>query len=267
VRRARVVIATVGLALSILWFTPPLVFNLGVVVVIVLATRELFLLHSTGNPNAIYRRVGLIAAGLLPFQMLAVPQVPIGVSIPLLLAVLLSATVVTTKGPSAEEFHDLLFVMFGVVYMGGMLGQLIPIRNARLGRELTAILIVTILAREAGATLGGLLFPSGKLLNGNINPKKSYVGALVGMGAAVGVASILSQYVAGGLTLPRAVLFGCSLGVACQLGDLSESYVKRVARRRHSGNLLGPEGGLLDFLDAAAFAMPVARLMLVRWGN
>lgn len=254
--------STVSFVLLVLWFAPAIVFNLGVTVVVVLALRELYTLENSCNGISNFRRLGLLGGALLPLQMILVPSLPLGLSILLLLILLLSVAVLKTKGPSLDEFRELLFVMFGVLYVGGMLGQIILIRNAKFGRELTLILILTVLAREAGAHLGGSLFPSGNLLNGSINPRKSYGGAAVGIGSAIGAAVLLSRHIPVAFTIPRAVLFGAGLGVACQFGDLTESYIKRMTFRRHSGNLLGPEGGLLDFLDAAAFAIVIACLLL-----
>jgi CDP-diglyceride synthetase len=266
IKRAAVVVATVGFVLLVLWFAPAIVFNLGVTVVVVLALRELYALGNSGNRISNFRRLGLVGGTLLSLQMTLVPSLPSGLSILVFLILLLSVAVLKTNGPNPDEFRELLFVMFGVLYVGGMLGQIILIRNAKLGRELTLVLILTVLAREAGAHLGGWLFPSVNLLNGSINPRKTYGGAAIGIGAAIGAAVLLSHLKQVAFTIPRAVLFGVCLGVACQFGDLTESYIKRMTFRRHSGSLLGPEGGLLDFLDAAAFAIVIACLLLHLWG-
>jgi CDP-diglyceride synthetase len=68
------------------------------------------------------------------------------------------------------------------------------------------------------------------------------------------------------VTTGQAVVLGLAIGAACQLGDLSESYLKRVMGRRHSGRALGPQGGLLDTTDALAFAAVVVHGLLHVWG-
>lgn len=265
-QRAAVVITLVSLVLLSLWLAPALVFNLGVVAVVVLAAHEFYSLDSSICRHRLYRWAGMGGAGLLALQMIAFPVAGAGVSIPLLVMLIFAIVVLHTKGPDSAEFYEVLVVMFGVLYSGGMFGQLILIRNATAGRELTTVLLLTVLAREVGAHWGGSLFPSGRLLNRSINAKKSYRGAAVGIAGAVGASVLLSRYLSVNFTIFKAVVFGGCIGVACQFGDLSESYMKRVARRRHSGKLLGPEGGVLDFLDAVTFAIVVVRLLLLVWG-
>lgn len=264
-RRASVVFSLVGIVLAVLWFAPAIVFNMGLAALVVLTTRELYLLN-TFSVTPFYCNVGLLAAGLLTIQMFALPAATLGLSIPLVLMVLLATAVIRTRHPSREELQELLWVLFGVLYVAGTLGQLVLIRNSRFGREIALIVIVSVLLREASAHLAGSLFRTGTPLNRSINTRKSYAGAAFSIGLACAAVVFLSRYVNVGFTLFRAILFGVCLGVACQLGDLSESYIKRVSSQRHSGNWLGPEGGLLDFLDAAAFAVVTSRLLLLVWG-
>ena len=80
-----------------------------------------------------------------------------------------------------EELRELMFMMFGMFYIGGVFGQLILIRTLSRGRELAALVILTVLAREVGATIGGRLPVSSKLLNVHTNRKKSYAGAVDGI--------------------------------------------------------------------------------------
>ena len=265
-KRAAVVVSLVTAELLVLWFAPAIVFNLGVAFIIVFAIRELYFLDNSSYKMSLLRSAGLLGGGLLALQMTFVPTLPLGLSVPVLVILLFSVTVFKTNRPTPEEFRELLFVMFCVLYIGAMFGLVILIRNARLGRELTLILILTVFTRETVAHFAGSLFPSGRALNSSINPRKSYGGAFVGIAGAIGVVILLSRYVEVGFTISRAVLFGACVGVACQLGDLSESYIKRVTGRRHSGSVFGPEGGLLDFLDAAAFANVIACLLLFLWG-
>ena len=59
------------------------------------------------------------------------------------------------------------------------------------------------------------------------------------------------------------VLLSFSLSVACQLGDLSESFLKRGVGVKDSGRLIPGHGGLLDRVDALMFGAPVVFLFSV----
>ncbi len=60
------------------------------------------------------------------------------------------------------------------------------------------------------------------------------------------------------LTLLEAIAGGVLITVFAQLGDLSESLIKRDAGVKDSSNILPGHGGLLDRTDSYVFALPVA---------
>jgi len=264
-KRAVLVVLLVGATLLFLWWAPPLVFNIGAITVAVLATHELYVMFDVANSNRVQWAIGLIGAAALMLQMAFLPAATLTVSIPFFFVIVLSALVFRTRSPDGKELETALFVIFGALYIPIMMGQVIYIRASVHGREWVAIVVVTVFTREISAHFAGSLFPASKPLNVNINERKSYVGAAIGAAAASVAALFVSRWLIGGIPIVHAIAFGASLGVACQLGDLSESYLKRVAGFRHSGKLLGPEGGVLDFVDAASFAIVTARLLLLVW--
>jgi len=58
------------------------------------------------------------------------------------------------------------------------------------------------------------------------------------------------------------ILFCLLISLACQLGDLFISYLKRKAKIKETGNILPGHGGLLDRVDGIIFAVPFAYLLL-----
>lgn len=90
-----------------------------------------------------------------------------------------------------------------------------------------------------------------------VSPKKSVEGAIASLFASVLVGLIFRK-----LFLPQTDVFlMLSLtmlsSVAAQLGDLSESMIKRTFDVKDSGSIMPGHGGLLDRLDGVLFAAPL----------
>ena len=60
------------------------------------------------------------------------------------------------------------------------------------------------------------------------------------------------------LTLCQAIVGGLIITLSAQLGDLSESLIKRDAGVKDSSDILPGHGGMLDRFDGYIFAIPVA---------
>ena len=93
-----------------------------------------------------------------------------------------------------------------------------------------------------------------------LSPHKTVEGALAGLIASAAVGSV--SFTAFGLgAWWLGALVGALLGVAGQLGDLTESFYKRQAGVKDSGDLIPGHGGMLDRIDALLFAFPVGLLV------
>lgn len=121
------------------------------------------------------------------------------------------------------------------------------------------VILVTWIADSAAYLVGRSL--GRRKLAPALSPNKTVEGALGGLAGATLVA--LACFALFGLPggAPAAVLTGVALGVAGQVGDLSESLMKRQAGVKDSGNLIPGHGGILDRVDALLFALPVGWLI------
>ena len=95
-----------------------------------------------------------------------------------------------------------------------------------------------------------------------VSPGKTVEGAIGGLAGAVITGFVLGIFMGDFenlvLSAPICAVIGLILGVAGQLGDLSESILKREAGVKDSGRLLPGHGGFLDRFDSLLFTTPLA---------
>ncbi len=108
---------------------------------------------------------------------------------------------------------------------------------------------------DIGAYYFGVKFGKHKLAE-VISPKKTVEGAIGGGICALLVSLPWVFYTS--LNLTEVIIGGIIITVAAQLGDLSESLIKRDAGVKDSSDILPGHGGLLDRFDGYLFAIPVA---------
>lgn len=144
----------------------------------------------------------------------------------------------------------------GALYVGLPVLALLVLRDADLLLAFWAMALVwacDIGAYFAGRTIGGpKLMPK-------VSPNKTWAGLLGGVAGAGLFAAILTLW---GLDWRLAAATPL-LAVLAQAGDLYESWLKRRAGVKDSGNLLPGHGGVLDRLDGLVPVAPVAALLVL----
>ena len=148
--------------------------------------------------------------------------------------------------------------LLAIVYLGVMPGFFLPIRLTH-----SAGMVVSILLMVKGADMGA--YGVGRWLGKHkliawLSPGKTWEGFLGGLAAAALIGLLLSHF-SPEFAWWEGLLAGMVLGAAGQLGDLLESLLKRDAGVKDSGIVPG-FGGVLDMLDSAVLAAPVAYWML-----
>ena len=109
-------------------------------------------------------------------------------------------------------------------------------------------------ATDIGAYFAGRAF-GGARLAPKISPSKTWSGLIGGMIAAL-IASATIGDRAGIIGVP--LWIGLFMGLLAQLGDLTQSWMKRRAGVKDSGKLIPGHGGLFDRVDGI---LPVALLL------
>jgi phosphatidate cytidylyltransferase len=160
-----------------------------------------------------------------------------------------------------------LWRAIAVAYAAAFGLALISLRDApEFGRAAVFLVLVVTWATDTGAYFVGRLAGGPKLWP-EVSPNKTRSGALGGVAASVAAALVFAPVVVGvPLRLPF-VAVAFLLSVACQAGDLFESYVKRHFGAKDASNLIPGHGGLMDRVDGLIFAAGVAAVIGVLHGG
>jgi phosphatidate cytidylyltransferase len=132
--------------------------------------------------------------------------------------------------------------------------------------SLGAIAVLFLFA--AAWTTDTASYAAGRLIGGpklapRISPRKTWSGFIVGAlaPALVGYAFALALK---GTSAWRLALVSVALALACQLGDLLESAIKRHFGAKDISQLIPGHGGLLDRIDGLLIAAILASLITLR---
>jgi phosphatidate cytidylyltransferase len=111
-------------------------------------------------------------------------------------------------------------------------------------------------------------YAAGRLIGGpklapRISPRKTWSGFIVGA-LAPALVGVLFAIALKGSSAVRLALVSVALALACQAGDLMESWVKRRFGAKDSSQLIPGHGGLLDRIDGLLFAAVLAALIALR---
>jgi phosphatidate cytidylyltransferase len=119
---------------------------------------------------------------------------------------------------------------------------------------LISLLTATFVGDTGAYAFGRLI--GGYKLAPRLSPGKTWSGALGGVVSTTAALVACKYLFLSQIPLSWALLFGPILSLACQMGDLAESFLKRGLGVKDSGDLIPGHGGLLDRCDALLFSSP-----------
>ena len=157
---------------------------------------------------------------------------------------------------TAQSLVGISLTLLGILYISWFLSFLIKIRFLPDGAVWVGYLLAVTKAADIGAYVVGT--PLGKhALIPHISPKKSVEGLAGGLLASVLTAYFLGRYLPLQFHPAHVLLQGLLIGTVGQIGDLSESMMKRFCGAKDSGKLLPGMGGVLDAVDSVLFTAPI----------
>ena len=146
------------------------------------------------------------------------------------------------------------------IYPAALLATGLALRESADGLAWLTYAILVTFASDTAAYATGRLIGRHRLAP-SISPSKTWEGAA---GAVVGAAALSAAFAViveiDGLPIVNAILLGAALSILGQIGDLAESWLKRQADAKDSGQLLPGHGGILDRLDSLLPILPAVFL-------
>lgn len=173
-----------------------------------------------------------------------------------------------------EDIRSILLFLFSNVYIFLLLGLSLIIAFYPIGKHICYMLIVNNKFGDTGALIVGSKFGKIKLAP-SISPRKTVEG-LIG-GIITGVLAGTIYFFLLGMQDRLHLSIRCSavivaitmntlMSVAGHTGDLVESFIKRKAKVKDSGKILGGIGGVLDLIDTFLLSIPTTYLALLFTG-
>ncbi len=159
--------------------------------------------------------------------------------------------------------------MLGIFYLGIFGSTLIGIREFYpnldglyyQGGYLIISIFASIWICDSAAFFGGTALGKHKLFP-RVSPKKSWEGAIFGFVFAILAMILAKNILLDFLSFENSLIIGFIIGTFGQIGDLTESLLKRDAGVKDSSKIIPGHGGVFDRFDSLLFSSPIIYLYL-----
>ena len=254
----RTVVNIIGIPgiLSLIWIGGPL-FGVFISIVILLASREFLVITCDNNQGYLKWLTYIGGLGFCYFYYFLPDWNALHIllfSTLFIIAAFLTEIFKTTSNPT----RNLSVNFFCILYVGGLLSTLIGLRNFDTlhSTYFTLIMILSIWICDSAAFYFGSKWGRNKILP-SISPKKSWVGCIAGFISSFIFYGAVTYLHFLEISMEEMCIIAIITGIFGQIGDFSESLIKRNAGVKDSGTLLLGHGGVLDRFDSLIFAAPL----------
>ena len=161
---------------------------------------------------------------------------------------------------------------FGILFLFLSILNAYFLRNTY-GAEIFVFVILISILTDLGGYIFGKIFKGPKLTK--ISPNKTYSGAIGSFIVSLIGSLIYIEYISNSSLLsfqngyaPHSIehilltlFIILVISLISQIGDLTISYFKRLAKIKDTGSILPGHGGLLDRIDGIIFAIPFSYII------
>ena len=165
-----------------------------------------------------------------------------------------------TKKINLKKFSFTLSNFLFVIYLSSFCILFIYFNSIIQLKIIIFSLLFCCIASDIGGFIFGKLFKGPKLTK--ISPNKTFSGSIGSLLFSIIIFSGIIFYFTNNFSL-NILIIALFTSIACQLGDLFFSLLKRKAKIKDTGNLLPGHGGFLDRLDGIIIGVPLGLLFII----
>jgi len=166
---------------------------------------------------------------------------------------------------TVKHFEAIGTWMLSIVYISTPFGLLSLMDSSKFidlfDANYAIICLVLVWVSDSFAFFGGKLFGRHKLIE-SISPKKTWEGSIIGFSFTVVTSVLIWRFFYPNGQLIHFLSIGLIAGVFAQIGDLFESYLKRIVKVKDSSNIIPGHGGVLDRFDSILFVVPAVYIYI-----
>ncbi len=162
---------------------------------------------------------------------------------------------------SKNQIAKLIFRMIAIIYLSFFSIIIFTGMTNDKSKLFLCLMVVVCIFSDIGGFIFGKIFKGKKLTK--ISPNKTISGSIGSFSSSLIIAPFYYLYIDDSLNLLSLIGFVIYISLACQIGDLIISFLKRKAKVKDTGDLLPGHGGILDRIDGFLLAIPTGSLLLL----
>jgi phosphatidate cytidylyltransferase len=249
--RSRLATAAIGIPLLVgfVAWSPPWLFSTVFFILVVVALREYFTVAFPQEWKDQWMGIafGIGLSGAVFLNREIDPLVWLNVVLLIAFSVYLLA-----GGQPADQLNRLSMALLGAIYLGYFFPYWVVLFQLPNGRGWVFWVLCVVMVGDTTAYFIGKHFGVRKLA-ATLSPGKTIAGAYGYLFGAVAAGIAGGLFLLGPTPWPEILALSLTLSIVAQIGDLFESWIKRVFNVKDSGRLLPGHGGLLDRIDSLIF--------------
>ena len=158
------------------------------------------------------------------------------------------------KSADSETFNK--YAVYFITFLLMLILMLISVYFVGVHPWIMLWLLMIIVGADVGGWLCGKIFGGDKMWE-RLSANKTWAGQIGGIICGTIMSVLFFMYFKPfGEDALFAVLFGCTIALLSQYGDLTASFIKRCLGIKDFSNLLPGHGGILDRFDGWIYVLP-----------